>query len=297
MSQTHPAHPNSSDALLPLATQRVLNRKPGRWSIIVAEIKHYGQAPATYSGTAQSGFSINYVIQGEGSYEQHNGPAWPLKANSLFLRNPQVPHTTHFYPHTHFQELFIVFDKFTSQLLTETVILGNRPLVANLDSEPWVLPRLANLVHRMNRPDYEAPTLPLMLEILQTVDDAYHAVCSGDSDHWDVIISHAARAIADHPQGRTDLERLAAQHNVSYTAFRRAFKELRGVAPGRFQIQCRIQKACRLLRHHPIAEVAEALAYADQFTFSRQFKKYVGVAPKHFQHKLTHPQPEGSLAR
>jgi AraC-like DNA-binding protein len=217
-----------------------------------------------------------------------DGSCRVLEPHTLFLRNPEIPHTTRFFAGDPFLELFFVFDKATSFLLTESVMLGDRPLVLSLQSEPWVLARLVSVVRRMNLPEYEAPTFSLLVEVLQTVENAYLTVDTGPVDPWEAVVSQAARDMEDHPSARVNLPEMATRLGSSYTAFRRAFKALRGISPGRYQIQCRIQKACRLLRDHSIPEVAEILQYADQFTFSRQFKQYVGLAPKHFQEKLLH---------
>ncbi len=55
--------------------------------------------------------------------------------------------------------------------------------------------------------------------------------------------------------------------------------------------QLRVQKAKRLLAHSPapIADIAEALGFSDQFAFSHFFKKAVGCSPRQFRNRSGKP--------
>ncbi|MDP2022210.1 MAG: AraC family transcriptional regulator, partial [Hydrogenophaga sp.] len=58
-----------------------------------------------------------------------------------------------------------------------------------------------------------------------------------------------------------------------------------GVTAGQFVLRSRIERACDLLRHSrdPISEIALTCGYADQASFTRQFRKSVGLTPSAYR--------------
>ena len=65
------------------------------------------------------------------------------------------------------------------------------------------------------------------------------------------------------------------------TEFRRFF----GIPVIQFVLQLRMSQATYLLRDHNrrIGEIASAVGYSDLYTFSKMFKRYMGVSPKKFR--------------
>lgn len=80
---------------------------------------------------------------------------------------------------------------------------------------------------------------------------------------------------------KISLKDVAKTIGMSYPHFRREFLKQTGVTPGAFRIQRRIEQANMLLNvgEESIQTVSDALGYPDPFTFSKQFKKVMGVSP------------------
>ena len=72
---------------------------------------------------------------------------------------------------------------------------------------------------------------------------------------------------------------------MSYERFRKVFKERVGMSPGDYRIRRRVELACRLLVQEriPAKQVAYDLGYADEYCFSKQFRKFIGVSPDAFR--------------
>src|SRR6266852_2992526 len=89
-----------------------------------------------------------------------------------------------------------------------------------------------------------------------------------------------------HLPERVDLAHLAALAGLSQSHFSRAFKASTGMAPYRWQLDARIQRAQALLidtrasRDH----VAEATGFADAVHFGRTFRKFTGATPAAWRH-------------
>jgi len=73
----------------------------------------------------------------------------------------------------------------------------------------------------------------------------------------------------------------ARKLSISYSHFRRLFREVAGCAPNQFLIEARISYAEQMLENGvlSIAEVAHRCGFADEFYFSRLFKKHRMISP------------------
>jgi len=87
------------------------------------------------------------------------------------------------------------------------------------------------------------------------------------------------------PEEMLSLEQMAELAGLSVSHFCAEFRRQFAMAPGRYQARCRIGRARYLLgvRRQQVQEVAAALGYADAFTFSKAFKREIGVSPREYR--------------
>ncbi len=78
---------------------------------------------------------------------------------------------------------------------------------------------------------------------------------------------------------------LAALSGFSEIYFRRLFADIYGVPPTVYIKNLRIKKAKEMLRtdYGSISDIAVSLGYQNIYDFSRDFKKYTGIAPSKFK--------------
>jgi AraC-like DNA-binding protein len=91
-----------------------------------------------------------------------------------------------------------------------------------------------------------------------------------------------ARRILGDPEGdRLNLEAAAAELGVSYSWFRRCFRAQTGLAPQRYRLLQRLDRACRMLADSalPVGAVAAALGFSSQAYFARMFRRETGLSP------------------
>ncbi len=83
------------------------------------------------------------------------------------------------------------------------------------------------------------------------------------------------------PLKRWTISELAGYCQITEKHLTRLFNRIIGMPPAAYQRKLRIDRARMLLEdtQMTIAEVSDALGYADQFTFSKQFKAVTGVSP------------------
>lgn len=88
--------------------------------------------------------------------------------------------------------------------------------------------------------------------------------------------------INTHLDKNLSLAELAAVAQMSSYYFVRSFKQSFGVPPYQYLLQCRIEKAKKLLAKEDlsVAEISHQVGFHDQSGFTSKFRKLVGVTPK-----------------
>ena len=85
----------------------------------------------------------------------------------------------------------------------------------------------------------------------------------------------------EHVYKDVDVEELALKLNVSYSWFRRAFKEYTGYAPAKYFQELKLRKAKQLLveSSKSVKEISYILNYTSAEHFFSIFKKRTGFTP------------------
>src|SRR6202030_1965418 len=83
------------------------------------------------------------------------------------------------------------------------------------------------------------------------------------------------------------VESLAREARMSRSAFALKFRTVLGQTPLEYLTQWRMYRAGAMIRsnHTSFSEVASAIGYASESSFSRVFKREMGVAPREYRRK------------
>ncbi len=94
-------------------------------------------------------------------------------------------------------------------------------------------------------------------------------------------IGAALAGIHRRPGHTWKVESLAALAGMSRSKFSERFVHLLGVSPARYLLQWRMRLAAAWLKHSDltIAQVAADLGYESEASFSRAFKRFMGISP------------------
>ena len=98
----------------------------------------------------------------------------------------------------------------------------------------------------------------------------------------DFYVREAMTYIEMHYHKDISVQDIADYCNLHRSYLNRIFKIVMDVTPQQFIIMFRIKKACELLKidKRPIGEVCVMVGYPDQLSFSRAFKRQMGVSPQ-----------------
>jgi AraC-like DNA-binding protein len=148
----------------------------------------------------------------------------------------------------------------------------------------------------------EAPPHRLMQEVtrLQSlmVEMHLHALQRGGAQAMPAWVEQANLILSSDLDRRMDMPSVARELGVGYSLFRKTFKEATGMAPNDYRVRRRIERAQEMvLQGRPAVDIAERLGYNDLFAFSAQFKKLVGLSPRHYQKAHGAARPKTSRGR
>lgn len=98
-------------------------------------------------------------------------------------------------------------------------------------------------------------------------------------------IEKARIYMKEHVGENISVEQLATDLNISYSWFRKAFREYTGYAPAKYFQELRIQRAKQMLVGTPLSakEIAVELGYGSAEYFYCMFKKSTGLTPHEYR--------------
>ena len=256
------------------------------WRYVIAGAKYHGTKPDKHVNALQTTLGINVVLRGRGKYIDASGHEFELYPGILFHRFPNKVHTTWFDPASDYTEFYICIDAATTAQFSQLGLIPTVPLL-DLGVSEVITDEYLRLLDRMKLTESELPTQVMLMDVLNFVTGLYERARRNRAlGYWDKIIADARLLLERDLGSRVSMEAVADKLGVSYTAFRKKFRETVGISPGDYRIHCRLESAQTLLMNRSIKQVATTLGYCDQFTFSNQFKSYVGVSPRAYQQKL-----------
>lgn len=123
--------------------------------------------------------------------------------------------------------------------------------------------------------------------ILGTVKREFNSKPS-KTDHETIgRLTGLLKEINSQPGKKWTVKNMAARTFFSEGYFYNVFKDHIGMSPMDKVLELRMSRACEYLRNtdYRLDRIADLLGYADQFAFSKAFKRWQGISPKEYRAK------------
>lgn len=243
----------------------------------VASIGHVPRKTDIIRSTFQT-CNFSFVLAGAGFYE-HHGVRHEVRPPAVVRQWPGEP--MHYGPPAGgwWQELYLIYPPACREALTRRGYLrDDRPLwaigdTARVQRALDELQALAEDVEgNVDRIDRVCDLL-----ILESLAAAGPRPTSGPEE----AVRAVRRLLESRPLEEHDLGRLARDHGLSPTHFRRLWQRRYGTPPHRFLVENRLRLACRALVESDAAITTVALThgFGDPLYFSRRFRAFTGESP------------------
>ncbi len=227
-------------------------------------------------------YQFIYISRGEGTFESGPSGLLRVRAGDLFIVFPDVWHRYRPDPRVGWDEYWLEFDgDYARRLMGMKPFSPDQPVLHVGHHEKLqrlFLEALETLRHEP--PEHQALLGALAVQVIaHTLSAVRRQRHEGRPE--EEVVREAKALLADAGGRGLPLAGIAAQLNLSYTAFRRLFKGATGFSPRRFAIQVGIQRAEDLLARTnlPVGRIAEELGFESIYYFSRLFKRKTGLSP------------------
>ncbi len=230
-------------------------------------------------------YSCSVLLNGKGTFIDSSGNSYSLAPNSIFQCFPGKKFSINIDSNSQWSEFNIKIGKSVFDSLSSLNLLNIDTPVFQINLKPYLTQWFSELVNQLKKT--ENPELPEVLFVTQKLlinlhrEDIRRYECDTDA-----IIAGAKQMLFYRYDENISLDEIASSFHISYEKFRKLFKQKVGISPIQYRLQTKFHLAERLLSEgFSIKMVAEEVGYTDQFTFSRQFTKYMGAPPSAFKPK------------
>jgi AraC-like DNA-binding protein len=232
-------------------------------------------------------YGLEYIVSGACQLTL-NGKVYNLKAGSIFCYGPRTPHKIENIGDTELVKFFVDFTgPMVRKVLGDTFFKGPRPYqMPNLRSMHELFMQVQETGKAGGRNAQKITRLLLTLIAAQVQDKAvdFDEYASQSYTTYERCISLleqnflTMKSVAD----------LANLCHISTGYMSRIFKKFAEESPSDMLMRMKLNRAGELLlqEHLLIKEVSDQIGYEDPYHFSRLFKQFYGMSPKHFREQI-----------
>ncbi len=144
-----------------------------------------------------------------------------------------------------------------------------------------------SMIHlsKNNNPSDHFHLVVIFERIVAQVLESYFASREIREPEFCQKIRNVAETIKENPFAEWDFQYIAEKKIfVSYSYFRQLFSRIMNIPPTEYLLRCRMESAGKMLseKHVQIQEVASRCGYDNAASFSRSFKKRIGLSPSDY---------------
>ena len=238
-------------------------------------------------GRVLNEYQLLYITEGEGIFNSAHAKDVPLKAGDLFLLFPGEWHTYHPTSKHGWKSYWIGFKgKNVDDRVKAGFLSVDKPIYHVGFSADII--RLYEEAYK--RAQEEAPySQQILAGIVNHLVGLMYALERSmelSKDHTRVDMINLARLrIRESLEADLTIQQIAEDLGVSYSNFRKLFKEFTGISPALYQQDLRLQRAKELLATTTLSikEIAYRLRFESPDYFSSKFKIKTGKKPSEFR--------------
>lgn len=252
------------------------------------------QHPSGYYFNAQKGrvldeYQLVYITRGRGLFTSTATSERQVCRGRLMLLFPGQWHTYHPYRQSGWDEYYVGFNgPIADGLLRNGFLTDNCQILDVGASEELVtLFRNAIEVAREDKNSSQQLLAGIVMHIIGMVLSLWKNKLFEMSD-IDQKIEQAKIIMNEQVEQSIDMEELAMRLNISYSWFRKVFKDYTGYAPAKYFQELKLRRAKQLLvgSSLTVKEIAYRLHYASTEHFLVQFKKHATCTPTEYRQKV-----------
>jgi AraC-like DNA-binding protein/mannose-6-phosphate isomerase-like protein (cupin superfamily) len=232
-------------------------------------------------------YQINYITEGEGIIETNQGE-FEIKEGSVIIIKPKQWHRYKPLSNKGWKEHYIGFNGHFARQIFDIYNFSSDAPVIHIGFEEntfHAFQVILNLI-KTEKPGYQQICSGLVIQILGTMV-AIRKNKNLSNSKVETAIQKACLIIRENLNNNINLQEIAHSLDISYSLFRKAFKNYTGLSPVQYHLSLRIQQALYLLNDTSLSvkEISFKLGFCSVYYFSKIFKEKTKRNPSEFRRK------------
>ena len=234
-------------------------------------------------------YQLLYIVKGEGSFSNSAG-SQSVRQGDIILLRPGLWHSYKPSKRTGWCEFFVGFQGDAMERLISLSFPGQEQIFNIGHNRTLIdLYQQAIDVAATDRPAAQQLLCGIVVHMLGIVNFTVRNK-SISTDRLDLIVERAKAIMQEHVLQNIDLEAVASQLNISYSWFRKIFRDYTGHPPAKYFVLLKLRHAQFLLANtqESIKEIAFRLGFKSIEHFFTTFKRVTGSTPNAYR-KISTP--------
>lgn len=280
----------------------IANFRDTQWGLTVSTVGYehiipgedyptHGHADGYYfkveRGRILNEYQLLYITAGEGVFKSSSVEERRIKAGDFFLLFPGEWHTYHPSKNIGWQSYWIGFKGENMDARVKNGFLSPTKPVYHVG----YMDRLEDLYHYALDTAQEeavhtqrtlAGVVNLLIGMMYSLE---RNIELGKNQEHVNMVNRARKRIRGALEENLTIQQIATDMGVSYSNFRKLFKEFTGVSPALYQQELRLQRAKELLSttNLSVKQIAYKLCFDSPDYFSAKFKAKINLRPNEFR--------------
>ena len=235
-------------------------------------------------------YQLMYITRGSGIFQSHHLAPTTVREGDMILLHPGEWHTYRPSAQTGWDEYWVGFKgPIIDDLVQREFFKASHPIYhIGINEEIVALYNQILEVANDEKAGFQQPLGGLVYHLLSTLQYTLRNQLFGDKEIQNRI-NRAKIIMQENIFNPITPEEIAAQLNLSYSWFRRAFKEYTGFSPAKYITVLRLKKAKTMLvsTSKSIKDISLSLNFENVEYFSTFFKKMTGRTPMTYRQNAT----------
>lgn len=239
------------------------------------------------TSTNINNYDFLYITEGGGIYKSHN-LIQEIKVGSIIIikSGEKIEFTPTLGKQTSYFHVSVICLQYT--LFLEKIDLFQKSPIANI-GQNIVIENIFNSMMQILKENKSGAQAVLNTSLMLALSIANYKLlnCHEKEDPNIEKINTAVEILRHDTTSKISPEEVAERIGISYSLFRRIFKENMGTSPAQYQMDIRLKKSQELLTttNYSIAKIAEMLSFSDTAQFSTFFRKRQNMTPREYRNK------------
>ena len=248
--------------------------------------------PEEYYFTTQKGrtlheYQLVYITKGKGTFSSESTPEKEVSKGQLLVLFPDEWHTYAPSTKTGWNEYYIGFEgEIANMLMRENFLTKEKQVLdIGINEELVSLFRRALDIAEADRTASQQYLSGIAMHIIGCLLSITQNKLYEEMDNAAQKIESAKIIMQENIFKEIDAEELSAKLGLSYSWFRKVFKEYTGYSPAKYFQELKLRKAKQMLIESPltIKEICYELNYTSAEHFFTVFKKQTGYTPTEYR--------------